>query len=454
MLKYLSIIVSSLLLVQSLAAAPYTVDDFAFSAKISDAKTSLRELGIAESLYEKMQRKDFADLRVFSADGQIVPHQFSRPESIDSIRQVPLVFYPFNKEQAADPGNIRVIINQQAGKQSLSVNQQLGNTAAASNTEYQYIIENPEKNSALCKVKLDWTQSKPSMILALKLESSDNLQNWRTLSRNSNVSKLDYAGSQLIRDEIRFSCTKQKYLRLSWLKPEQQTRLKQIQAIYTRNDAPQMQWKSFGKPRYDKEGNWLFESNIVAAITQMEFVAPQDGLLYKGMLYSRNDEKQDWRFRQNVSQYRLNIGETDMRSDAFSLRSNSDRYWKLAIETEGRLNENQLPEIRAGWAPIQLLFLAQGTGPFTLAFGNPVTIPANSNDLNSLIKTYKDSGSSVDKVTLGSINQNQNYVAAKNKLPWKKIMLWLVLILGTALMGFMAYRLYQQMGKEPQNPEE
>ena len=189
MLKYLSILVSSLLLVQSLAAAPYTVDDFAFSAKISDAKTSLRELGIPESLYEKMQRKDFADLRVFSADGQIVPHQFSRPESIDSTRQVPLVFYPFNKEQAADPGNIRVIINQQAGKQSLSINQQLGNTATASNTEYQYIIENPEKNSALCRTKLDWTQSKASMILVLKLESSDNLQNWRTLSRNSECFK-------------------------------------------------------------------------------------------------------------------------------------------------------------------------------------------------------------------------------------------------------------------------
>ena len=454
MLKYISILVSSLLLVQSLAAAPYTVDDFAFSANISDAKTSLRELGIQESLYEKMQRKDFADLRVFSADGQIVPHQFSRPESIDSTRQVPLVFYPFNKEQAANPENLRVIINQQAGKQSLSINQQLGNTATASNTEYQYIIENPEKTSALCRTKLDWTQSKPSMILALKLESSDNLQNWRTLSRNSNVSKLDYAGSQLIRDEIRFSCTKQKYLRLSWLKPEQQTHLKQIQAIYTQNDAPQMQWKSFGKPHYDKEGNWLFESNIVAAITQMEFVAPQDGLLYKGMLYSRNDEKQDWRFHQNVSQYRLNIGETDMRSDAFSLRPNNDRYWKLAIETEGRLNDKQLPEIRAGWAPIQLLFLAQGKGPFTLTIGNPTINPANSNDLNSLIKTYKDSGSSVDKVTLGTIVENEKYVAAKNKLPWKKIMLWLVLILGTALMGYMAYRLYQQMGKEPQNPEE
>ena len=234
------------------------------------------------------------------------------------------------------------------------------------------------------------------------------------------------------------------------MKPEQQTHLKQIQGIYTQSGAPQMQWKSFGKPRYDKEGNWLFESNIVAAITRMEFLAAQDGLLYKGMLYSRNDEKLDWRFRQNVSQYRLNIGETDMRSDAFSLRPNNDRYWKVKIETEGRFSENQLPEIRAGWAPKQLLFLAQGQGPFTLAFGNPVISPANNNDLNSLVKTYEDSGANIDKVTSGTIIDNANYIAAKNRLPWKKILLWLVLIMGTVLMGFMAYRLYQQMGKETQ----
>ena len=31
-------------------------------------------------------------------------------------------------------------------------------------------------------------------------------------------------------------------------------------------------------------------------------------------------------------------------------------------------------------------------------------------------------------------------------IPWKIILLWLVLILETALMGFMAYRLFQQMG--------
>ena len=152
MLKYLSTLVSSLLLMHTLSAAPYTTDDFAYTAIISDAKTSLRELDMPESLYQKLQRRDLADLRVFSADGQIVPHQFSRPESVDSTQQVPLVYYPFNKEQAADPGNIRVIINQKAGGQSLSINQKLGgNTVTSTDNEYQYIIENPEEASALCR---------------------------------------------------------------------------------------------------------------------------------------------------------------------------------------------------------------------------------------------------------------------------------------------------------------
>ena len=235
MLKLLSTIAFSVLFHLTLNAAPYTPDDFAHTAELSDATTSLREVDLPLPIYEKMQRKDFGDLRVFSADGQLVPYQFSQVASVNSTQQKPLVFYPFTKEQAADTGNIRVFINQRAGKQSISINQKLGNNRPASSKEYQYIIHNPQKKPSLCKLKLDWTQAKSSMVLALKLESSNNLQNWRILSRKQTVSRLNYACSQLIQDEIGFSCTSQKYLRLTWSRPNPQVNLNQIHGIYNTN---------------------------------------------------------------------------------------------------------------------------------------------------------------------------------------------------------------------------
>lgn len=445
--KYIALLVFNSLFLQILVAAPQSADDFAYMTTLSEAKTSLRKIELPLTIYEKMQRKDYGDLRIFSAEGQIVPHQFSQlEERPNSKQETPLIFYPFSKKQAANPSNIQVIIKQKKGEQNLSINQQMGNNTAPKENEYQYIIENPKKNPALCKLKLDWTQSKPSSIITLKLESSDKLQNWKTLSHKLTVSKLNYSGSQLIHNEISFTCTSQKYLRLTWLQANQQVHLNQIKGIFSQKGELQTQWQNLGKPHYYEEGNWLFESNLIAAISSIEFIAPNDGLLYKGTLYSRNNEKETWRYRKAISQYRLNIGETTIQSSPLTFAPTSDRYWKMETTSEGRLSDNQLPEIRAGWVPKQLHFLAQGKGPFQLAFGNPTIKPAQNNDLNSLIQSLKQSAATIDKVTFGEIINNNKSFVTESKTPWKIILLWLVLILGTALMAFMAFRLYQQMG--------
>ena len=458
MFKELAVLALLALIVPA-SAAPYSADDFAYSTVLSEAKTSLREVEIPKTLYEKMQRRDYGDLRVFSADGQIVPHQFSQSSSrVDSKQETPLVFYPFSKEQAANPGKIQVIINQKAGEQHLQINQHLANKPTKTN-EYQYILINKSKNQKrgpeLCKLQLDWEQEKLSSIISFKLESSDQLQNWKTLSHKLTVSKLNYSGSQLLHNQVHFPCTSQKYLRLTWLQPKQKIHLVQINGIYTQKGEQKIQWQSFGKPRYnDEEKGWLFESNIIAEISALAFIAPQDGLLYKGTLYSRDNEKAAWRYRKEVSQYQLNMGDTTLQSDPVSIRPSNDRYWKLQIQTETHFTESQLPEIKAGWMPKKLYFLAQGSGPFTLAFGNHTIELDQRNSLSDLINSLKQSGASIDRVSIDTVINNNKSFKVEEKIPWKLILLWLVLILGTALMGFMAYRLFQQMGGDETEPED
>ncbi|KAG1660512.1 hypothetical protein GQR58_022038 [Nymphon striatum] len=78
-------------------------------------------------------------------------------------------------------------------------------------------------------------------------------------------------------------------------------------------------------------------------------------LLYKGSLYARNNENDEWRFASTVSQFRLSLGDTELQSNAFSISPNKNRYWKLKLDSEAQFTEEQLPEIRAGWAPRKLL---------------------------------------------------------------------------------------------------
>ena len=87
----------------------------------------------------------------------------------------------------------------------------------------------------------------------------------------------------------------------------------------------------------------------------------------------------------------------------------------------------------------QVVFLARGNGPFTLAIGNPAAKAANL-PLSTLIPDY-----SVQKMnTLGKAEPAGSpvIVAAQPEpaasIDWKRVGLWSVLVLGVIFLGWMA----------------
>jgi len=462
LMSILVLVFMVLLSMQKALAQPLSPNDFAFNAPLlqaeNNSRASLRQVVLPVGVYEKMQRRDLGDLRVFSANGQVVPHQIQQVEQTATVQKMALPVHPLSEEQSNNPANIKVIINQQSDQQQLSIQQQLNATDKKINhIEYQYILENKNRQGRLCKITLDWKATQDNSIAPISLESSNDLQNWRSLGHGLNVSRFTTrpdSGQYISNDDVEFSCTKDKYLRLSWLKREQQNTLVSAQGHYQQGVQQALQWKSLGKPVYDKEGNWLFENDSVAALTQMAFVAPQNGLIYKGKLYSRNDKKAAWKAIQNISQYRLNLGsakndtqQNEFQSSPFSLAPNNDRYWKLHSQNEARLTQSQLPEIRVAWPQRQLIFLAQGEPPFRLAYGNPLVKPVTDLGLAQLIQGIGSTGVKPESVSLGKAHRVAAYHPgeAEKPIPWKTIGLWIVLLLGTGVLGYMALSLYRQM---------
>ncbi len=436
-------------------AKQLTLDDFAYHATLSDAKSSVRQVTLPINVYENMQRRDYGDIRVFSSDGQVVPHQLIYPDNQTKTRNAELSYYPFSKLQAENPANIRVIIEQQLGRQNLDIHQQLNQKLPRQQQEFQYIIENhPPRNAfestdvqkqTLCKLELEWEQQKPSAILPFSLETSNNLQVWKSVGVAFNVSRLRYAESQLVHNLIDFSCTSKRYLRLTWLKPKQKVHLTKVIGLYHQSKEQKIQWKSIAKPDIGKAGNWLFESDLMVRLSHMEFVAPAQGLLYQGKLFSRNDSKSAWQLRKNITQYRLTIGDENVQSDAFTLQPTNDRYWKFEPENEALLNGNQLPNIRVGWKQEQLLFLAQGNPPFILAYGNANITQSKTVGLSKLIDTFKSTGLHPDIVSVVNTQHNESFPQVDIDIPWKLIGLWMLLLIGTVLLAYMALSLYRQM---------
>jgi hypothetical protein len=426
---------------------------FSYKAVLKGGKNSLRQVELPQSVLQGMSRSDLGDLRIFSAEGQIVPHQFMRVVTQNSIQKAALVFYPFTQQQATDPASIRIQIQQQNGQQRIDVqSDQAKKQGVQGHNEFQYIIENSisqkKAKKPLCSLRLNWQQPKPSMILPLKIEASNNLQHWSALAQNKNISRLNFAGAQLLRSKIEIPCTRQRYLRLQWLKPEQNIKLIKIEGSYHQNGANKMQWDSLGKPQITKEGDWLFENNSVAPMLSLSFVAPTSGLLYKGLLFARNSPKEKWRQQQSIIQYRLQMGEVALNSEPEPLYNGVAKYWKLQLSSESQFSSEQLPEIKVSRQQQQIIYLAQGAEPFTVAYGNADIAPANHSGINQLIKTLQDTGMQPDIVTLGEVIAITDKVGISSEVAWKVIGLWALLLLGTVLMGFMAYSLYRQMNEK------
>lgn len=429
------------------ADKPLIPANFAYSSTLSDTDNSLREVTLPISILEQIQRKDFGDLRVFNAQGQEVPHQFRLATRGNQSTKATLNFYPFDRKQASNPAVIHIEILQNNSKQAINVESDQQNQQASN--EYQYIAENKNTSLSLCELDLDWDQPESNMILPLKIEGSNDLQNWSTLNRSANLTKFDYAGSKLIHSKINIRCNKHAYLRLTWIKPEPGLKLKQITATYKQKKQSVLQQKIIGKPDYSDDGNWYFKIATIAPVTQLELIPPTDGLLYKGRLYSRPDETSQWRYQRDISQYQLKISGTMLSSSPLMLNPNNDSYWKIELDSSKQLRHEQLPDIKLGWRQQKLIFLAQGEAPFMLAYGNSQISPGNSHGISDLINALRGAGEILDEVTPGKPIKNTAIsklgLEPKKSTPWGLIGLWLLLILGTAVLAYMAYRLYQQM---------
>jgi hypothetical protein len=102
------------------------------------------------------------------------------------------------------------------------------------------------------------------------------------------------------------------------------------------------------------------------------------------------------------------------------------------------------PSLRVGWLPHEVVFLARGEAPYTLAFGSgaaraPVasmrSVPSGATILRA---------SFAESRTLGGESRLQPVVPEKG-FAMKSAVLWGTLVLGVLLLGWMAYRLTREL---------
>jgi hypothetical protein len=138
-----------------------------------------------------------------------------------------------------------------------------------------------------------------------------------------------------------------------------------------------------------------------------------------------------------------------------SFPTKNSRHWKLRFDQPASLNESRLPIVDFGWQADELVFLAQGEPPFTLLVGSEDE-KNNDSRLHSVafpVEVLRPTGQNQpvqpERVGIKQVPTADTIDSTKEidaeKTPWSKILLWLVLVDGIFVMGFMVYKLMKKM---------
>lgn len=444
-------------LINSLAAA-IEKNDFAYGYSLEvDGDGAIYSLTLPQELYQGIIRQDRGDVRVFNSRGEPVPHLIRREERkvVTTQQDVLLPHFPLysagaGKSVAQSVNNVRITTNEQGsvidlnyGKGDIKTRKLIG-----------YLLDASALEQLPNALTLVWPETQTDFVLNVHVEGSDDLNRWQSLTASATLSYLHYGNHKLVQQRITLPMRKVKYLRLTWEKDKAFTLDKVLAQFPESITAQARQWATFAEPlkslNAQKEVVYAFDTKGLLPVDRIKLALPQRNTVLQAVLESSAEKNGPWTVRYADVIYDMQIEGAELTTPDIVSGLNSHRYWQLRI-VDKEASMTGLPILKLGWVPEQLLFVAQGEAPFTLAFGS-AQIVAVTTPLGQLLNqdNLANNGQLIKAAQLGSrlqLGDASKLQPAPPPLPWKKWLLWAILIVGVIILAGMALKLSKQLNK-------
>ncbi|MEQ8859445.1 MAG: DUF3999 family protein [Pseudomonadales bacterium] len=440
--------VRTLLLLALCASAPAGAADaqFARSRLIEPAGDNVvQRLEVPADVYAWTVRDDLGDLRVVNGAGEVVPHALARPPAQASYgdwQQLPLFPLP------RDPGSADVepLDGAQSGAR---VSIELGDDGTVvavrggrplDRAQGAWLIDASSATRAVTELNLFWPEDQADFVARLRVEASADLDTWRELVRSATVADLTTGGQRVTARRIDVAETDARYLRLTRLDAGA-LNLIRVDARGRLPSQPERDWLTL-QAAVDGDG-YEFDSGAHYPVDRLSVEVDRPTFLVEAQLWSRPVADRTWQPRGRHRFYRVDLP-TDS-ADAGRLTSEpvaavSDRYWRLRWADD----TSAAPTLRIGWLPHELWFLRQGAGPFRLLYGRADT-DAQPWPVRDLAERL-GAGTTLTGLPAAALGEPQtlggraSLEAAPQPVDWRTVLLWSVLLVGVALVVWLAVR--------------
>ncbi|MDH4318985.1 MAG: DUF3999 domain-containing protein [Desulfobulbaceae bacterium] len=438
-------------------AAP-TPDSFAYGITLSTTTSQpLYELPLPASVYHHAGRDDLADLRVFNNRGAVVPHliQLVQSYSREEIQRYPLPLFPITgSAQLPLPADISVLVKRDPLGSIVDVKLRGDNEASEEQKILFYLLDCTGVEESMTSLEIFADNEKGDFYQKIIVDESDDLITWRQRG-SATLATLQHHGRTLVNRKVKLDPKVYRYLRITPVSEQHTLTINKVEGLHFHSISGLFgERRSFSLTSFRQSSSpdsYLFDTGGFFPLDQIQINLEQPNSMAEVRLLSgplpNGPMDEIW----HGLVYNLTKGEEEFRNDPIFLMPNKHRYWKLEFK-ESEVSPGPSPQLRVSYLPDQLLFLGSGEGPFTLAYGNP-GVSAPSFAMNELLQKHhngKNRGLATHPVTAGEefiLGGTERLRPPPPPLPWKKYILWLVLLSGTGLVAKMSISLYKQLNK-------
>lgn len=456
-----TIICALLLAANAYAAEPRTdlsLDDFAIGYRLNSVSSSpIYQAVFPEEIYRVSQKNDYSDLRVFNAQAEVVPHALVRPSPVhEATKRSSLPFFPLHGVDSKNRESLSVKVSRDQHGTIVNIN----NEAAMANNQpvTAYVIDASQIATPLTKLHVRWGKT-DSFTARVSLSHSDDLNRWSTVVTSATIADLVHGSERLTRNFIEFKPTKAKYFQLSWPADAHANAIVAIEAEITPAQVePVPSWLSLeGQQGTGDEGRTqlVFDSNGRFPIDRLNLNLSGHNSLLRTTIWSRADEKSPWQQRLTGLFYRVQPGDpnAEFRNEPMRITRTMDRYWRVDITSSDNPGSH-LPKLELGWVGDRVMFLARGSGPYTLAVGAH-DVGNSEQPIEQLLRMLDQKNNHIQPAvaTIGErviLGGEDRLKGGPRSISWRKYILWSVLVGGVLLLAWMSVGLVRQMNRPQQ----
>lgn len=426
--------------------------------EIESTPATYVEVYLDREIYSYSRDPLLRDLLVLDREGREMPSRILtlKPQVAESTNPYPLSFFPV--QVGEDPVKwLGRAAELHLDDESLSL--RLDPPPRTSDTAIDfYLIDISKLEQNLDILEVDWFAEDSTQVVTVEISASNDLQQWRQVSRETLV-RLSKEGESLLRNRVRLALKPEQYqyLRLRFLNgssPKLQN-LVGRRVLKREEGPPPQRWQLSGTLAEDQRPlqagrgaaagrrpvitAWEFLRDERAPVNRISIALGDLSYGEQIRLYSRSTAREDWQLRYSGIWFNVKVGNEWQQSEPLTLRGNSDPYWRLELNAA---DATANPRLVFEHPQQRLRFIANNNPPYVIAISEQIPTQRTSEEVfNRVLDARELVWQSVSKQLLEGVRP----VEVRRGLDWAALIFWLALGLAVLVLIAFALRLVRQM---------